>query len=66
MSNQEQTSTSPSHRPYLVYTNYGPENDFIPVKQFATRKEAEDWVERQNAELPAYYEVIHQSEFSHE
>lgn len=65
MSNQGQ-STTPSHLPYLVYTNYGPENDFIPVKQFATRNEAEAWIERQKAEMPAYYEVIHQSEFFNE
>jgi hypothetical protein len=63
MSNQGQSNTKLSPLPFLVYTNYGPENDFIPVKQFATRQEAEAWIVRQNAEVPAYYEVIHQSEF---
>ena len=52
-----------SSRPFLVYTNLGDEDNFVPVKQFATRKEAEDWMVMQAAERPGYYEVIHQSEF---
>jgi hypothetical protein len=52
-----------SDRPFLVYTNFGGKNDFMAVKQFATREEADDWIVYQSAERPAYYEVIHQSEF---
>jgi len=52
-----------SDRPFLVYTNLGDQDNFVSVKQFATRKEAEAWIVYQSAERPAYYEVIHQSEF---
>lgn len=59
---EERTRTY-SDRPFLVYTNLGNEDSFVPVKQFASRKEAEDWIDLQSAERPGYYEVIHQSEF---
>ena len=50
-----------SDRPFLVYTNLGNQDNFVPVKQFASRKEAEAWIVYQSAERPGYYEV--QSEF---
>ena len=62
-STPEEGTCTYSDRPFLVYTNLGKKNDFLPVKQFATRKEAEAWIVYQSAERPAYYEVIHQSEF---
>lgn len=52
-----------SDRPFLVYTNLGDKDNFVSVKQFATRKEAEAWIVYQSAERPAHYQVIHQSEF---
>jgi len=62
-STPEEGTRTYSDRPFLVYTNFGVKNDFMAVKQFATRKEADDWIVYQSAERPAYYEVIHQSEF---
>ena len=62
-STPEEGTRTYSDRPFLVYTNFGVKNDFMAVKQFATRREADDWIDYQSAERPAYYEVIHQSEF---
>jgi hypothetical protein len=52
-----------SDRPFVVYTNLGNEDNFVPVKQFASLKEAEDWIDFQSAERPGSYAVIRQSDF---
>ena len=52
-----------SDRPYLVYANLGEKGDRVAIKQFASRKEAEEWIVLISAERPDCYDVIHQSEF---
>lgn len=49
--------------PWLVYANIGDEDNLIPVKQFASRAEAEAWIKLIEVERPGYYNVTHESEF---
>ena len=62
-STPEERTPTYSDRPFLVYANLGNEDNRGPIKQFASRKEAEEWIVLISAERPDSYDVIHQSEF---
>lgn len=63
MSNQEQTLTNSPHLPFHAYANIGDEDNLVSVKRFATKKDAEAWIEQLAIERPGYYMVIHESGF---
>jgi len=63
MSNQRQAPASSANLLFHVYANIGNEDNLISVKQFATRAEANAWMDQQKKERPGYYEILHESEF---
>ena len=59
MSNHGQAPFLPIH----VFANIGDEDNLISVKQFATTKEAQSWVDQQRLERPGHYHIMSKDEF---